>query len=141
MQIEVGSIVEGKISGITNFGAFVELPNGKTGLVHISEVAGEYVKDLKEHLKDVTEVKVKVLSVDDTGKISLSIKQAQPPKVRPKSAPRADWSAPKSPAPLSFEDKLSKFKSDSDERMSDIRRNMDSKRRGGGGYRRSMNSY
>lgn len=140
MQIEVGSIVEGKITGITNFGAFVQLPNGKTGLVHISEIAGEYVKDIHEHLKDVKNVRVKVLSDDDKGKISLSIKQAmEPGKSTKRSAPAEfSWNTHKTASPLSFEDKLSKFKSDSDERMLDLKRNMDSKR--GSSYKKS-NSY
>ena len=76
MQLEVGSIVEGKITGITNFGAFVQLDDNKTGLIHISEVALNYVKDIKEHLKVNEVVKVKVLTIDETGKISLSIKKA-----------------------------------------------------------------
>ena len=77
MSIEVGSIVEGVVSGITNFGAFVNLPEGKVGLVHISEVADVYVSDVKEFLKEQDKVKVKVLSVDEKGKIGLSIKKAQ----------------------------------------------------------------
>ena len=79
MQLEVGSIVEGKVTGITGFGAFVEVDKGQTGLVHISEVASEYVKDIKEHLKLNQEVKVKVISLE-INKICLSIKQAQEPK-------------------------------------------------------------
>ena len=76
MLIEVGKIVEGKVTGITNFGAFIQLNEGKTGLVHISEVAIEYVKDIKNHLKQGQVVKVKVLSIDNKGKVSLSIKKA-----------------------------------------------------------------
>lgn len=77
MSIEVGSIIEGVVTGITHFGAFIELPNGQTGLVHISEVANTYVKDINEFLKKQDKVKVKVLSVDNSGKIGLSIKQAE----------------------------------------------------------------
>ena len=77
MAIEVGSIVEGTVSGITNFGAFVELPEGKVGLIHISEVADEYVSDVKDFLKEKDKVKVKVLNIDDKGKIGLSIKRLQ----------------------------------------------------------------
>ena len=80
MAIEVGSIVEGTVSGITNFGAFVELPEGKVGLIHISEVADEYVSDVKDFLKEKDKVKVKVLNIDDKGKIGLSIKRLQPKK-------------------------------------------------------------
>lgn len=76
MLVEVGKIVDGKVSGITNFGAFVQLSNGQTGLVHISEIAEEYVKDIKTHLKENQTVKVKIISVDNNGKISLSIKRA-----------------------------------------------------------------
>ena len=76
MPIQVGQILEGKVSGITSFGAFIQLPDGKTGLVHISEVAGEYVKDINDHLKGNQIVKVKVLSIDSNGRISLSIKKA-----------------------------------------------------------------
>lgn len=78
--MEVGSIVEGVVSGITNFGAFVNLPEGKVGLVHISEVADVYVNDVKEFLKEQDKVKVKILSVDEKGKIGLSIKKAQEKK-------------------------------------------------------------
>lgn len=75
MSIEVGSVVEGVVTGITNFGAFIELPEGKTGLVHISEVADVYVKDVHDFLSEQDKVKVKVLSIDEKGKIGLSIKQ------------------------------------------------------------------
>ena len=74
MLVEVGSIVQGKVAGITNFGAFIQLPDGKTGLVHISEIAEEYVTDIKNHLQENQQVKVKVLSIEN-GKISLSIKK------------------------------------------------------------------
>ncbi|MFC2469260.1 MAG: S1 RNA-binding domain-containing protein, partial [Negativicutes bacterium] len=72
MSIEVGDVVEGKVTGITKFGAFIELPDGKVGLVHISEVADVYVNDVKDFLKEGQTVKVKVLAVDDRGKIGLS---------------------------------------------------------------------
>ena len=74
MEVEVGKIVEGRVTGITNFGAFIQLPNGRTGLVHISEVALDYVKDIRDHIKADDVVKVKVISIDEKGKISLSIK-------------------------------------------------------------------
>ena len=77
MAIEVGSVVEGVVTGITNFGAFVELPEGKTGLIHISEVADVYVNDVHDFLRERDTVKVKVLTVDDRGKIGLSIKALQ----------------------------------------------------------------
>lgn len=123
MALEVGQIVEGKVTGITNFGAFIELPNGQTGLVHISEVADEYVKDVNQFLKQNDLVKVKVLNLDK-GKIGLSIKQARP---RVERVPRQNLQ--------NFEDKLAKFMKDSDERQSALRRNTDSKRGGRGGGR------
>lgn len=88
MSIEVGSVVEGVVTGITNFGAFIELPEGKTGLVHISEVADVYVKDVHDFLTEKDKVKVKVLTIDEKGKIGLSIKQLQEKK------PEAQASAP-----------------------------------------------
>ena len=137
MLVEVGQIIEGKVSGITNFGAFVQLPGGKTGLVHISEVAEEYVKDIKAHLQENQSVKVKVISVDEKGKIGLSIKKAVEAKPKAKAAQSgpAEWNSDRKPD-MSFEDRLAKFMKDSDERMHDLKKNFESKR-GGGGYRKS----
>lgn len=133
--IEIGSILEGTITGITNFGAFVQLPGGKVGLVHISEVANEYVKDIKDFIKEQDQVKVKVLSIDPNGKISLSIRQLQPPPP-PKPVFREERRPMVNRVPeVTFEDKISKFLKDSDERISEVRRNTDSKR-GGRGARR-----
>lgn len=133
--IEVGSVLEGTITGITNFGAFVQLPGGKVGLVHISEVANEYVKDIKDFIKEQDQVKVKVLSIDPNGKISLSIRQLQPPPP-PKPVFREERRPMVNRVPeVTFEDKISKFLKDSDERISEVRRNTDSKR-GGRGARR-----
>ncbi|MBR2499448.1 MAG: S1 RNA-binding domain-containing protein [Clostridia bacterium] len=149
MLLEVGKTVEGKISGITPFGAFIDLGEGKTGLVHISEVALEYVKDINEHLKEGETVSVKVVSIDDKGKISLSIKQALLDKRKSENQARKqrvsrpddfDWSSNKtSDTPMSFEEMMNKFKQSSDERMHDIKKGVDSKR--GGNYRRSSGSY
>lgn len=128
MSIEKGQILQGKISGITNFGAFVQLPDNITGLVHISEVADSFVKDINEFLKVGDEVKVKVLSVDDGGKISLSIRQAiEKPKAQPKPKAQAKPSA-------SFEDKISRFMKDSDEKLASLNKNMNAKRRSGNRY-------
>ncbi|GAB3055465.1 S1 domain-containing RNA-binding protein [Salinicoccus sesuvii] len=124
MSVEVGSKVKGKVTGIKNFGAFVELPGGKTGLVHISEVADQYVEDINEHLSVGEEVEVKVLTVGDDGKISLSIKKAKEQKPKPK--PR------KEPSPEDFEKKLSSFLKDSEDRMSTIKRQAESRRGGRG---------
>lgn len=136
MSIEVGSVVEGVVTGITNFGAFVELPGGKVGLVHISEVADVYVRDVKDFLKEQDRVKVKVLSVDERGKIGLSIKQLTAPSAPPRRH-HANDRRPNKFNSLSFEDKLNKFLKDSDERLSDLKRNTDSKRGGRGGARRA----
>ena len=76
MQLEVGTILEGKVTGITKFGAFVELPEGKTGMVHISEVAPTFVKEIRDYVTENQMVKVKVLSISDDGKVSLSMKKS-----------------------------------------------------------------
>jgi len=144
MSIEVGSVVEGVVTGITNFGAFVELPEGKVGLIHISEVADVYVRDVRDFLKEKDKVKVKVLSVDTRGKIGLSIKQLQEKKAaepaaannRPPRRQGNDFRRGGRMNAMSFEDKLSKFLKDSDERQMDLKKNADSKR-GGRGARRS----
>ena len=147
MAIEVGSVVEGVVTGITNFGAFVELPEGKTGLIHISEVADVYVNDVHDFLRERDTVKVKVLTVDDRGKIGLSIKALQDKAAAPAQPSAAPARPPRSPRDMrrtaasrqigspSFEDKLSRFLKDSDERLTDLRRKTDSKR-GGRGSRR-----
>lgn len=168
MALEVGSIVEGTVSGIAKFGAFVELPENKVGLVHISEVANEYVSDVAQYLKVKDTVKVKIISIDAKGKIALSVKQAQPKTEEKKEArfPKKEGSehrfqkkegfegrtplheAPRMTerrpfaggyhsqrheAPASFEDKLNRFLKDSDERLLDLKRNVESKRGGRGG--------
>lgn len=147
MSIEVGNILEGVVTGITKFGAFVELPGGKVGLVHISEVADVYVKDVHDFLKEKDKVKVKVLNIDDHGKIGLSIKQAQEKKQEDRRehhrrpAQRENFTPHKQynndfrrhNSGASFEDKLSKFLKDSDEKLTDLRRKTDSKRGGRGG--------
>jgi len=134
MSLEVGNIVEGRVTGITNFGAFVLLEDGKTGLVHISEVANAYVQDIKDHLKENDTVKVKVINIRD-GKIGLSIRQANP---NSGDFDGARGMRPRRPARnKSFEDKLRGFMKDSDERLSSLRRSQDSKR-GGRGTRRDF---
>lgn len=150
MQIEEGAIVSGKVTGLTDFGAFIEMEDGKTGMIHISEVAANYVKDIREHISVGQEVKAKVISVTPDGKISLSIKKLneQPREQRPqrpqkpkgeRRAPQV-WNGQKSSAPAdggkpSFEDMMARFKQVSDEKMTDLKRASDSKR-GGGGYNR-----
>ncbi len=116
MAVKTGDVLEGVVKSITNFGAFIQLPDGETGLVHISEVANSYVKDINDYLQKDDQVKVKVLSIDDNGKIALSIKQAEVKKEQNKKT-GAD-----------FEDKLSRFLKESDERQHDIKKNTESKR-------------
>jgi len=148
MQLEVGSIIEGKVTGITKFGAFVELPTGKTGMVHISEVSASYVKEISDHLSENQMVKVKVLSISPDGKVSLSIKKCQdasqqpPPhqssaQSRPPHPRRSftskemGWRGPKpsqSSENMSFEDMMAKFKQTSDDKMSDLKRSTDTRR-------------
>ena len=149
MAIELGSIIEGKVSRIMPFGAFVTLPEDKVGLLHISEASTTYIEDINEHFKIGDIVKVKVIKIDDSGKISLSVKKAVEKKKENKKVSREKSNEPIRPAEfdwgrkndeeLSFEDKLSKFKQDSDERMLALKRSNDSKR--SGGYRRGGNSY
>jgi S1 RNA binding domain protein len=139
-ELEVGEIVEGTVSGIAPFGAFIVLPTGKTGLVHISEVADAYVKDIKEYLKESDKVKVKVLSMDPNGKIALSIRQAQPKpahreatretghRERERGGDRRSAAVPQ----VTFEDKMQRFMKDSEDRLQDLRRNTESKRGGRG---------
>ena len=148
MQLEVGAILEGKITGVKKFGAFVALPGGKTGMVHISEVSNSFIEDLSTVLSEGQEVKVKVLSIAEDGKIALSIKRTLPPEPRPNrggprggqrggrsDAPRV-WQ-PKAAAPqgeMSFEDMMARFKSQSEEKISDLKRVTENRR--GGGYSR-----
>lgn len=170
MGLEIGSIIEGKVTGIAKFGAFVELPEHKVGLVHISEVSSDYVSNVGDYLKVHDTVKVKVISIDDKGKIALSIKQAGAGEKKPEHSHEGARSERKdfhhegsahheerrpfvkretsrfggfeSRAPKkrettgSFEDKLSRFLKDSDERLLDLKRNVESKR-GGRGARRA----
>lgn len=123
MSIEVGAILEGRVTGITHFGAFVDLGGGKTGLVHISEVADTYVKDIKEHLQENEMVKVKVINIRD-GKIGLSMRQVANRRNRYSQQ--------------QFEDRLASFLKDSDEKLQDLKKSMESKR-GGRGARYTRN--
>ena len=153
LALQVGDIVEGKVTGIKPFGAFVSLPEGKTGLVHISEVSYEFVQDLSAVLTDGQAVQVKVLSIAPDGKIALSIKRTQPAPergARPQNAgarpagshrppkreekPRV-WQ-PKPAAPqgeMSFEDMMARYKSRSEEKIADLKRVTENHR---GGYSR-----
>ncbi len=136
MQLEVGQIVEGKITGITKFGVFVDLGMGKSGLVHISEVARTYVNDINEFVKINDVVKMKVLSISEDGKISLSIRKALEKENNeerrerrekrvsaPPSKPDGSYTwTPKKSEPASFEEMMSRFKATSDEKFSDLKR-------------------
>ncbi len=153
MEPQVGSILEGKVTTITKFGAFVALEGGRSGLVHISEIANTFVNDVHDFLQEGQTVKVLVLSTEN-GKINLSIKKTQPqerpaPRTpRPAAAPAAPRPAtqsrtnfaraPQQPIPpsgdQSFEDKLKQFLSSSEGKMADLNRSIDGKR--GGGRRR-----
>ena len=146
-MVSIGDIVEGKIVSIMAFGVFIEWDKKESGLVHISEVSNEYVKDINEHLKKGQIVKAKVIKIDDNGKISLSIKQAMSAEEKkekqknekqervPVRPADIDWSVKDDN--LSFEDKLSKFKTDSDEAFRILKRSAASKR--SGGYSRKGN--
>ena len=134
MEISVGAVLEGTIKSITKFGAFVALPGGRSGLVHISEIAYSYVNDVKDHLKEGQDVKVKVIGIDENGRINLSIKKAMDPPPRPAGGPRAGGrpagaprqgggsfrrQAPQEPA--TFEDRLKQFMQASDSKLSELR--------------------
>ena len=119
MPVTVGKVVEGTVTGITNFGAFVQLPEGKSGLVHISEISDDYVEKVADYLKRDQKVKVKILSISEDGKISLSIRQAKPKSSNPIEI---DWNkSDEKQKYMSFEDKLSKFLKDSSERQDQLK--------------------
>ncbi len=134
MELEIGAVLTGKVTGITKFGAFVQLESGKSGLVHISEIANVYVNDVHDFLSDGQEVKVKVIGIDEAGRINLSIKQASESPAQQRAAyqggqerPRYQQAAPTGAAPAnqpttpSFEDKLKRFLQDSDSKISSIK--------------------
>ena len=142
MELTVGAILEGKVKSITNFGAFISLPEGKTGMVHISEVANAYVSDIRQHLTEGQDVKVMIISREN-GKTNLSIKRTLPPPAKPQSsrpqnrsygsaprsstpndrsaAPRQTASAPAQPQQKSFDDMLKQFMTESSSKMSSIK--------------------
>lgn len=138
MQLEIGKVYDGKVKGIAQYGAFVEIEGAGTGMVHISEIANTFVKDVKDYLKENQEVKVKVLSISDDGKIGLSIKKAaenrneqqQPrvPKPRPERKPNV-WEPKKKPpmSELGFEEMLTRFKQNSEEKICALKRNTERK--------------
>ena len=164
MAIEVGNVFEGRVTGVKPFGAFVALPEGRVGMVHISEVSNEFVQDIAAVLHDGDTVKVQVINVAPDGKIALSIKRLLPPPPRQpregrgprpgaprdggrSGAPRGAGRSPRQPrdaaprvwqpkAParsdnLSFEDMMSRFKSQSEEKMADLDHETSNRRPGG----------
>ncbi len=140
MQLEIGKIYTGKVKGITQYGAFVDIDGGGNGMVHISEIANTYVNEIRDHLTEGQEVRVKVIGINDAGKVSLSIKKAAAPtgeqQEKPRSAPPRErrskpvvWE-PKKTVPqseMSFEDMMSHFKQSSEERIGDLKRSTDRK--------------
>ena len=141
MQLEIGKVYSGKVKGITQYGAFIDIEGGGTGMVHISEVSNTYVNDIHDHLTENQEVKVKVIGINDAGKVSLSIKKVasdgeQPAKKRRNQSGSSDnrskpnvWE-PKKQTPVSemnFEDMMSHFKQTSEERICDLKRSTDRK--------------
>ena len=138
MKLEVGALIEGKVSGITNFGVFLDLENSKTGMVHISEVSNDFVKNIRDYVSEGQIVKVKVIKISEKGEIALSMKNAINIENIQKFSPTKNSTSnnfkkkpfKKQNIPLSFEDMLSMFKHTSEEKMSDLKRNTDSKRGG-----------
>lgn len=138
MAVEIGSVYEGAVTGLTKFGAFVKLGDGTVGLVHISEVANEFVSDISEKLAVGDSVKVKVIEISDSGKVSFSIKKAvaedkpKPRRQKPRDNSGKSWKGAPSQnqnGPMSFEDMMARFKAQSDDKISDLKRNTD--KRGG----------
>lgn len=127
MELTVGAILEGKVKSITNFGAFISLPENMTGLVHISEVANTYVANVRDHLTEGQDVKVMVLSTEN-GKINLSIKKASAPQrpARP-AAPQQNAARPVQQSTPSFDDMLKRFMADSDSKISGLKQYSDHK--------------
>jgi len=133
MELTAGAILEGKVKSITNFGAFISLPDNQTGLVHISEVANTYVSDIRQHLTEGQDVRVVVIS-NENGKLNLSIKrlEAKPRREAPREAPapRQPRTAPTPPpAPKTadqlFEERLRAFMTESDSKLSSVRQYSD----------------
>lgn len=138
MDIVVGNIYDGKVTGITKFGAFVQIAPGKSGMVHISEITNAFVTDISQHLSNGQDVKVKVLGIDSSNRINLSIKQAvetvdNQPKTAHSAPARTKQAAPKEEED-SFESKLKAFMQSSESRISDLKSHSD--RRTGGRRRR-----
>ena len=146
MSIEVGAKLKSKVSGITNFGAFIDLGEGKTGLVHISEVSNGFVKDIHDVLSVGDEVTVLVTAIGNDGKIGLSIRKAEDKPEEKREYPKKEFNRPNPKKSFSrnqttnvnkqdFDSLMSSFLKDSDDRLSSLRRNTEGKRGGRGGRR------
>lgn len=133
MSVKVNEIVEGVVTGITNFGAFVQIDEETSGLVHISEISDEYVEKTSDFLERGQKVKVKVVNIDKNGKIGLSIKKAQPSKSNNKPMD-INWLKKDNQKDLSFEDKMAKFLKESNEKIESVRQRNNS--RGNGKWRK-----
>lgn len=138
-MVQIHSILEGTVTSVMPFGVFVDLGEDRSGLVHISELSNEYIKDINTFLKNGDKVKVKVIGINDSGKISLSMKQVAPQikkherRTKPDTSPRPDsfdWTS-RPNDDMSFEDKLSRFKHESEEKIRDSKRRLEGKRSGG----------
>lgn len=140
MQLEIGKIYTGKVKGITQYGAFVDIDGGGNGMVHISEISNTFVNEIRDHLTEGQDVRVKVIGINEAGKVSLSIKKAveneAPQDKAPRSAPprerrsRPNVWEPKKTVPqseMTFEDMMSHFKQSSEERIGDLKRSTDRK--------------
>ena len=126
MDLEIGEVLAGKVTGITKFGAFVTVAPGKSGLVHISEITNTYVNDVRDHLTEGQEVTVKIIGVDQSGRLNLSIKAAAAPSQEPaRSNPQPKQTG--EIAEPSFEDKLKRFMQDSDSKISGLKQHPDKK--------------
>jgi S1 RNA binding domain protein len=119
-ELEIGAVIEGTVQRITPYGAFLTLEGGKVGLVHISEIDRNYVKDVREHLRENDVVQAKILAIKEDGKIDLSIKALQDPEPR---VQRRRGSDP------GFESMLKKFMKQSEERQVDFKRSVEHKRK------------
>jgi len=123
MGLDVGMVVTGKVTGIKKFGAFVTLEDKRSGLVHISEIASTYVDDVSAHLQEGQEVQVKIIGIDQTGRINLSIKKAlepEPVAARPRPPRQQPTPPPQERGPATFEDRLKQFMQESNSRMSGL---------------------
>ena len=128
MAIEVGQILEGKVTGISKFGAFVRFEDGKSGMVHISEVSDSYVTEIRDFLSEGQAVKVKVIGIDEKGRINLSIKKAAPKDMSARKSTGFaegksfnDRPEKRASHPMTFEEMMSKFKQDSEDRCADLK--------------------